>query len=216
MDDDHTREALFNAPWNQWNPPPLVLGQHVFSWMFWPVSLLESVEVPGAAQVSFNRFDDAPEITFRDPMLSDDTGVFLRDGMQYGLIGLGEKLVQSNYFYFELMYTGKLDGAFQYRFLSQGVLGHLYNDPTGTYLSPSKREREQLIFEYFRQVYFWSFLRGTIFLTEQQKNETLPEIRRIANDVAIGYCKNFFRFNGKRYRDDSLPHYDSNTPPTGG
>jgi len=184
------------------SPTPLVLGQRVFSWTAWDVVLREAVEYPGGAQVTFERLDEAPEMTFREPLLAYTVGQFLRVGTQYAIIGLGERAKSPNLFASELIYTCQLNGQFQWALLSQGLAGEFIEAGKGLGFTRSEQERRRQIFHYLRELYYWSCRRAARFASEEDRREGETQIRRLANEVAMKFAREMFGFNGKRFRDD--------------
>lgn len=211
--DESNMKDLVNAPWNAWHPVPMVLGDHVYSWAYWHVTLREAVELKGSIQVTFLRSDNGTEITFREPLLAGEAGHFLRVGCPYGLIGLGEKMVHPNLYFYEIIYTGALEGGFQARYLSQGIVGRALNEES--FPSRIKRERQQYLFKYLRDLYFWCILRAMAFDSDDEKQGALPEIRKDANDAAVKLSRDFFRFSGAGYRNNHLPRLEGDGFQTG-
>lgn len=212
MDDGMSFEDQIRAPWNQWYPPPLVMGDRVYSWMSWEVKLVQAVEVPGDVQLVFERGDGGPEFVFREPNLHGRTRDFLREGAIYGIIGLGDRMVEQNMYYFESIY-GSINGCMHTEILTQGILGWAINEMKGSSFSRLEKERRRKYFNYFRELYFWTCLRGFVFKSEAEKQQAVLDFRRQANDNAVGACRVFLRFNGKKYVDYSLPLLE---PPRGG
>lgn len=207
MEDGMSFEDKLRAPWNQWNPPPLLIGDRVFSWTAWDVALLEAVEIPGSVQVTFARSDGAPEMVLREPLFQGEVGKFLRNGMGYGIIGLGEKIVAPNVYFQEAIYA-RIDGVFHYYFMSQGYFGSLFQDRKGYFFSREEKERRRNLFHFLRELYFWTCLNANVFASEAEKHEAICHFRRQANDHAVQSCRDIFGFKAEKYRDNSLPTLD--------
>lgn len=167
-DDDMSMEEKMGAPWNQWNPPPLVFGNHVFSWTTWKVILEEAVEIPGSVQVTFSRLDGFPDIIFQDPLLQGTVGTFLKKGKAYGIVGLGERIVAQDAYRPEEMYAF-MDNTFFYSFLTQGYVGGALQKAKGSSFSREEKERRRNVFHLLREIHFWTCMDANVFASEAEK-----------------------------------------------